>query len=358
VRRARSGFTLLEVLAVVALTSVVIGVALDFYVDLSNASRRASDHVRDVRRATAVLDRVARDLEAAVLVTKPPDVDPIAHPWLFFAESRYAESGSDQIKFVARNHEPRSDAARESDVEVVAYGVRRAQDDASLELLRWSSPRLPDGLDRTVPSDESQGAQLLADRLAAFSLRFLDPEGEWEEAWDSTTLDRSSELPRAVEIQVAMALDEAAPELEEGELPPVFTRRVLLPVRPIDLETLLDPKLAAARAAGADDGSASGLDRDGDGDVDEDDEKLADEEGSGEEGEKEKEEQAVMDCSDPSSPIQARSVIQCINQAVVGTRVDELKRRFERYLNDPFCRWQPVIPPIIVHRSCQAGFSP
>ena len=37
----QGGFTLLEVLAVVLLTSIVIGVALNHYVNLSRASQRA-----------------------------------------------------------------------------------------------------------------------------------------------------------------------------------------------------------------------------------------------------------------------------------------------------------------------------
>ena len=70
-RRSVSGFTLIEVMAVIFLTALVLGVALDYYYDLSNASQRAMDRTREVRRATAILDRVARDLQSATLVTKP-----------------------------------------------------------------------------------------------------------------------------------------------------------------------------------------------------------------------------------------------------------------------------------------------
>ena len=45
------GFTLIEVLAVLFLTALVLGVALDFFVDLSNESAHASESTRELRRA-------------------------------------------------------------------------------------------------------------------------------------------------------------------------------------------------------------------------------------------------------------------------------------------------------------------
>ena len=96
------GFTLIEMLAVLFLTALVIGVALDFYVDLSNQSAHASEVTRDVRRATSLLDRVARDLERTLLVVKPAETDPLSHPWVFIAESRLNLDGADRVKFVSR----------------------------------------------------------------------------------------------------------------------------------------------------------------------------------------------------------------------------------------------------------------
>ena len=253
--RRSAGFTLIEVLAVVLLTGLVLGIALDFYVDLSRASNRAADHTRGVRRATAILDRMARDFESAVLVRKPDDVDPLAHPWVFLAESEYSNTGADHIKFVTRNHRPRSTATHESDLAVVSYTVRRTDDD-QLELLRWSSPRLPEGLDRDFPYDSEDGSALLADGIAVFGVTLVDEAGERSDRWDSSQLVESSELPIAVEIEVAMATD-------DGSEPVPYRRHVLLPVRPLDLVALLDPQ-GVAGGGGADDEDA-GEDEDGDG---------------------------------------------------------------------------------------------
>jgi hypothetical protein len=43
---------------------------------------------------------VAQDLSNTVFLRKPEAVDPIAHPWIFLAESRGSELGADRVKFV------------------------------------------------------------------------------------------------------------------------------------------------------------------------------------------------------------------------------------------------------------------
>jgi type II secretory pathway component PulJ len=94
----RAAFTLLEVLAVVLLTALVLGVALNFTVDLSRASTRATEGTRSFRRALAVLDHVARDLERTVLLQKADETDPLDHPWVFLAEVRGGGPGADHLR--------------------------------------------------------------------------------------------------------------------------------------------------------------------------------------------------------------------------------------------------------------------
>lgn len=243
----RQGFTLIEVLAVSALISVVFVVALNFYTDLSTASARATDHTRDVRRAAAILDRVARDFESAFLITKPPEVDPIAHPWLFIAEAQIDGPGADHVKFVSRNHDPSRTDAPQSDLAMVAYLVEPGPD-AGVALYRWSAPHLPESLDRSYPSVDDDGVFLLADDLGSFGIRFLSEAGDLADDWDSTTILESSALPRAVEIELSMLREDAGlePDPIDGEDEPVtYQRRVILPIRPLDLAALLDPEAAA-----------------------------------------------------------------------------------------------------------------
>lgn len=245
-RDARGGFSLIEVLGVVALISVVFFVALNFYTDLSQASARASHHTHDIRRAAAVLDRVSRDFEAAMLVAKPAEVDPIAHPWLFVAEPVHSEIGADHVKFVTRNHDPTRTENPESDFAVVSY-TTETDEYGDVSLYRWSTPRLPESLDRDYPSADDERSYLVAEGLAAFDLQFVSTDGEAVSDWDSTTLERSSTLPLAVDIQIAMAPRD--PETDEFIR---YRRRAIIPVRPLDFELLLNPT-AAGTGTGEDD---------------------------------------------------------------------------------------------------------
>jgi type II secretory pathway component PulJ len=249
-RRAplRGGFTLFEVVGVILVTAFVVGAATNYYIDLSRASSRAASNTRDIRHATAILDRIARDFESTLLIVKPPETDPLAHPWLFVAEARYGESGADHIKFITRNFQPRRSEEHESDLTVVAYTVRAGEEDDTLEVFRWTDPRLPDGLDRTFPSEDDEAAVLLAEGLADFGVRFTDEAGEEKDTWDSTTLVESSSLPAWVEITVAMADRNTTGEDLDDVVR--YSRRVRLPVRPIDLEAMLRPNRPGVEGEG------------------------------------------------------------------------------------------------------------
>jgi len=227
---------MLEMMAVVALIGVVFFVALRFYSDLANATTRASDHTRGIRRASAILDRVARDIEGAYLLVKPPDVDPVAFPWIFFGQVRLGGDTAEQLKFITRNHDPTRTDGTESNLATVAYFTESADDD-SVSLYRWSWPRLPEGLDKSFPRSDDAGSYLLADGLRSFGFSFLGEDQEIVREWDSSTMLESSTLPLAVDIQISLMPDGD----EDAEEPPVYRRRVLIPVRPIDLAALEDP---------------------------------------------------------------------------------------------------------------------
>ncbi len=246
--RRRQGFTLLELLVTVVVTLIVGTAATSFYIDLSRYSQAASEVTRDARHATAVLDRVCRDIEAAMLMVRPEGTDPLEHPWLFLGEGGGGE-GADRLKFVTRGRYPRTTEASVSDLEMVSF-LTRADFDGRLELYRWSSPRLPESLDRRLASPDAEGSFLLADGLASFSVRFLDSEGAWVEAWDSSQLVQSDQLPTAAEVTVWL---DPGPDDEFREPIGPFSRRVVLPLRPIDLAAQIDPDGAGGDGEDEDD---------------------------------------------------------------------------------------------------------
>jgi len=239
--RRGAGFTLFEVLGVVLVMTILLSTMISFYRNLSQQAARASENTREVRRAAALLDRIAADLEHTLLVRKPAEADALASPWLFVGEGRFGQPGADQLKFIRREI-PRTSEGPASDVAMVAYTLQRSADGPTFELRRWSTPELPESLDREFPPDDDPASLLLTDDLSYFALRFLDESGEWVDRWDSTQLVDSSELPLAVEIEVGLA-SASDPDAEalQGEEPVHYVRQVELPLRPLDLEQLLNP---------------------------------------------------------------------------------------------------------------------
>jgi prepilin-type N-terminal cleavage/methylation domain-containing protein len=241
------GFTLIEVLAAVFLTAVVMTVAIAFFVQLSDSTDAAERKARDGRLALAVLDRIARDLEGAYLLAKPPDVDPNLQPWIFLAESDEGDSASDRVKFASRSNRPKNPLDHGSDLAMVTYLLHPADDEAGYELLRAVTPGLPEGLDREFPSAQDERFMLVANRIESFGMRFLDENGEWLDDWDSSLLEQSGQLPRAAEIEISFvpAGDEARDEPEDfgprdaDEEDRLFVRRVNLPMQPVDLAAML-----------------------------------------------------------------------------------------------------------------------
>jgi len=262
-RRARQerAFTLLEMALVAALVTSLLIFVVQLSLEVTTKTVAASRHTRTGRQATALLDHISRDLEGATLIVRPPGTDPLSHPWLFLAESRGISEGADRIKFATRSHVPSASAAHESDLAQVAYFLSPGDRDG-YELHRWTSSQLPESLDRRFPAPDDDGVTRFADRIESFGVRLMDQDGEWTDEWDSSTLLRSNDLPIAAEIWVSF-LPDAESDAEGAAELVQFQRKVLLPLRPFDLASLL----AEAGAEGEDE--------------DEDDEEEEDDEADG-----------------------------------------------------------------------------
>ena len=226
-----AGFTLIELLASLVLMAMVLGVATNGLLNLSRQGEAAMRDLETPRRAMAILDRVARDLEGTVLVAKPEAEDPLFHPWLFFGEDRDEYAGADRVKWISRNLRSRSERRQEADVAQVAWWIDRDELGESV-LLRATRPGLPPGLDRDFPP-ANEGA-LVARDVAEFSVRFRAVDGSWVEEWDSSVLAYSSDLPIAAEILIALY-----PDADSVEPEGPYQRTVLLPLRPLALEDVL-----------------------------------------------------------------------------------------------------------------------
>ena len=255
-RGARAaGFTLIELMAAVFLTTVVLSLAWAIFLNLSSGLETARERVRESRHALAILDRVARDLGGTYLLAKPPELDPLFHPWVFLAESHTESPGSDRVKFITRSHRPRNPLGHGSDLAVVTYVLEHA-DGGRYVLTRSLSPGLPEELDREFPTGDDHHTMVVAEGVASFGVRFLNDQQEWVDEWDSSLITESGELPLVAEIDLALA----PPGDEEDDFGDLgsfdgddlerFTRRVLLPMRPVSLELQMLAANATVSGAG------------------------------------------------------------------------------------------------------------
>ena len=249
----RAAFTLIEVLAAVFLTAVVMSVAVAFSVNLNDASDAAAAKARQGRHALAILDRVARDLEGAYLISKPAELDPLLHAWIFVAESREGDEASDRLQFVTRSYRPPNPLDHGSDLAVVTYLLHPAEETPGFDLLRSVSPGLSADPAGEFPLASDERFMVVAEGIDHFGIRFMSADFEWFDAWDSTQLAQSSGLPRAATIEIAF-LPEQPPgadpsedfgriNAEEGDTP-LFVRQVRVPMEAIDLNAILAAGLA------------------------------------------------------------------------------------------------------------------
>ncbi len=230
----RNGFTLLETLAAILVTSLIVTFALGAYVQVADTAEGATALLRDELHATTILARLSEDLQSAVLVVKPDDLDPLRHPWYFVAESREAFSGSDAIRFISRRSRSYQPDAHSSDFAQIAYQVT-TDDDGLQTLHRWLLPGLPEAYDPTFPLADDERSYVLGEGLSGFSMRFRDGEGEWVETWDSTQLVQSSTLPVAIEIGFDMGEPTGDAGFDEGR----YVRRLVLPMQPLDVDAMI-----------------------------------------------------------------------------------------------------------------------
>ena len=263
-RADNKGFTLFEVLAAIFMTSIISAFVVGFYINLSDSSSRATKIMRENIRATAILNRIARDLDAATLIVKPEEADPLDHPWYFVADSDLSFGGSDKIKFISRNHTPLAGSTHTSDLIQVAYQLV-GEEDESLSLYRWTQSSLPVEYEPSFPRVDDEASFIVAEDLASLELRFLTPDGEWVDTWDSTQIERSGELPMAVLIDVSLLPDEIYEDDEEEWYH--YARQVNLRARPINLQEMALAKQEELAADGlvAGGGQADEADLDGDG---------------------------------------------------------------------------------------------
>ncbi len=209
-------------MGVILLTLLITAGIHRIFAEMTFQSQRAVVRTQASRQATAILDRIARDLQEAFLIIKPPEVDPLNHPWIFFSEE---DGDNDRILFFTRNHQPRGANPREWDLTKVAYFLA-PDDEGILSLWRWIIPGIPVEYLKDFPYIDEPGVSLVSQDVEELHFEFRNLTAtEWTPGWDSSQFEFSGQLPLAVQIEIAM-VDPYALTAESDEEMPRYSRVV------------------------------------------------------------------------------------------------------------------------------------
>lgn len=175
----RAGFTLVEVIIVVAIFAVVLSIAYGVLITTIDADRMIREETQGGKIGEAILTQIRRDLQGTVYHNLGQQV--------FFAVDQGDEdSAEDTLDFLTTSPVPMPDESEERWIqELEARGVAsvgyvlgsaKGQEGATLfRRVKWDVQDQPWDGERHYP---------IYNRVKAISFRFLDRDG-WLDNWDS-----------------------------------------------------------------------------------------------------------------------------------------------------------------------------
>lgn len=197
------GFTLIEIMiamAILAMISVLI------YTSTSQTIKGKEETVKrdeSNHSVSLALNKMAADLQTAFILNSPD---------LLGSEGRIKTvfSGKeDKLDFAALSHTRYFKNTREADFAEVGYYLADDPEDSSKKILMRRESKLLDD-----KPEEGGSADPMVEGVKDFRLEYYDPKKkEWLKSWDSSQLEQSNRLPRAVRIEIKIE----NPEEEEPQ---------------------------------------------------------------------------------------------------------------------------------------------
>ena len=184
------GFTLVELLVALAIFALITGFAYRGLTAMLESRAALETESRQWRDVAIFVGRLDRDLSAALKRTALGASGTPLPPLSSVTESSSSPDGLS----LTRSGSPLQESALASP-QRIAYRLR----DGAIERLSWA------GVD-IAPRDEPATVSVLK-RVSAFSVRFLDPTGEWRPTW-GLPLSGETNFPAAVEVTVQLASGE------------------------------------------------------------------------------------------------------------------------------------------------------
>ena len=205
--RAGKGFTLMEIVIAIAITSFIglgIGVAFNNTFKAKETIETTAEHYRMVRTAMA---RMTREIGAAYVSDRYDSKryrDAFDRPTNFIG-------ARDKLLFTSLSHQRLYSDGKDSDQMVVEYQVKTSTEKGVRnrnDLIRREKVVLEERMERGGTED------VLFEGAKKIEFSYWDPERkEWEDDWDTRRSERKSVLPTRVKI-ILTALDENGKEVK------------------------------------------------------------------------------------------------------------------------------------------------
>jgi general secretion pathway protein J len=204
-RRARRGFTLMEVMVAVSITALMGTIVTMAFQTGFRAKEVVEGEAERYRMVRVALNRMTREIGSAFVSDR---YDPKRYrdandrPTNFVGER-------DRLLFTTFAHQRLYTDSKESDQAVVEYFVENSTEKGARgrqDLKRRVNPNVGERMDRGGTTD------VLFEGVKKLELQYWDAERkEWESEWDTRRNDQKSLLPTRVRITV-VALDENGKE--------------------------------------------------------------------------------------------------------------------------------------------------
>ena len=195
----KSGFTIIEILVAVLITSIIAGVIYASYMGSLRIIHKSQTDIERTNMASHVLDRISSDLSCAFLRAYKE--------YMIFVgvDSGDDEFGADTLTFIASNHIRSSRDAPESNLSEVSYFLEPGLDE-NLYIFRREDP--------TLDEDPFSGGEtrVIGEGIASLDFEYSG-EGGWASSWDSR---EENSLPYAVRVKILFRSEEEGGD-EEGE---------------------------------------------------------------------------------------------------------------------------------------------
>ena len=217
-RRSEQGFTLTEIMIACAILGMIGTLSfgtLRSSVDARERTLQVTDRYHQVRQSML---RMTREIQSAFLSEHRDCEDP-QNKTIFLGKR---STNGMRLDFTSFSHFKIRADANESDQNELSYFVDNHPDDAGRKaLFRREQARIDD------EPEEGGSIKLMAEDVQDIQFEFFDPlDKEWEDEWDSTSMDYKGKLPLFVKIEIT-ALDSVGNEQKFTSKTRIFVQQAM-----------------------------------------------------------------------------------------------------------------------------------